>query len=152
MLFYIPSIFILLISAVLVFVVVPKVTPIILAVFAILCLIFAVYHHQSLFLNEYSNMNWLNTAGMAAPYIIIGSVILFSIGYIILLVSSGKTPSLPTLSTTIPPPSTATNGLTRAIGNGLVSSRAANVARLPPVPQNNSAVRNLLESGLSKAV
>jgi len=92
-------------------------------------------------------MNWTNTAGMAAPYLVVGTIILLSIGYILLLVTSGKAPSLPTFSTSIPPPSTATNSLTRAIGNGLVATKAANVA-----PSMNTAQRNLLESGLSKAV
>ena len=118
-----------------------------MAIIAIASLAFAVYHHNNLFFNEYKNMNWTNTAGMAAPYLVVGTIILLSIGYILLLVTSGKAPSLPTFSTSIPPPSTATNSLTRAIGNGLVATKAANVA-----PSINTAQRNLLESGLSKAV
>jgi hypothetical protein len=147
MIFYIPSLFILLLSAVFIFAFVPNVTPVLLAIIAIASLLFAVYHHHNLFFNEYKNMNWTNTAGMAAPYIVVGTIILLSIGYILLLVTSGKAPSLPTFSTSIPPPSTATNSLTRAIGNGLVATKAANVA-----PSMNTAQRNLLESGLSKAV
>jgi hypothetical protein len=147
MIFYIPSLFILLLSAVFIFAFVPNVTPVLLAIIAIASLAFALYHHNNLFFNEYKNMNWTNTAGMAAPYIVVGTIILLSIGYILLLVTSGKAPSLPTFSTSIPPPSTATNSLTRAIGNSLVATKAVNVA-----PSINTAQRNLLESGLSKAV
>jgi hypothetical protein len=147
MIFYIPSLFILLLSAVFIFAFVPNVTPDVLAIIAIASLAFAVYHHNNLFFNEYKNMNWTNTAGMAAPYLVVGTIILFSIGYILLLITSGKAPSLPAFSTSIPPPSTATNSLTRAIGNGLVATKAANVS-----PSMNTAQRSLLESGLSKAV
>ena len=147
MIFYIPSLFILLLSAVFIFAFVPNVTPVLLAIIAIASLAFAVYHHNNIFFNEYKNMNWTNTAGMAAPYLVVGTIILFSIGYILLLITSGKAPSLPAFSTSIPPPSTATNSLTRAIGNGLVATKAVNVA-----PSMDTAQRSLLESGLSKAV
>lgn len=144
--FYIPSLFILLIAGLFTFLVIPRFTPMILAIIALVCLIFTVYHHRTLFYNEYKNMNWANTATMAAPYLVVGLVIILSIGYIILLLSSGKALSLPQPSMNIPPPSTATNSLTRAIGNGLVASKAANVVA------GNTAERSLLNSALSKGV
>jgi hypothetical protein len=53
-------------------------------------------------------------------------------------------------SRSIPPPSTATNVVTRGIGNGLVNSGLANVS---PVNKSfNTAGRNAFESALGKAV
>lgn len=129
------------------FALIPRFTPMILAGFAALCLALAVYHHSSLFSNEYRNMNWANTAGAATPYLMIILIILLSVGYILMLVTSGKAPSLPSFSTTIPPPSTATNTLTQAIGTGLASTNMARVS-----PYNNAPSRNILNSALSKAV
>ena len=91
-------------------------------------------------------MLWANTAGMAAPYILTTTVIVLSIGYIIILFSSGKMPSLPSMPMTIPPPSTATNTLTQAIGTGLASTNMVNVAPA------NTASKNIMNSALSKGV
>jgi hypothetical protein len=146
--FYIPSLFIMILAAAVCFLLIPQLTPVILSVFATLCLVLAMYNHSSLFSNEYRNMNWANTAAasMASPYLLVGLVILLSVGYIIFLFSSGKAPNLSMPSLNIPKPSTATNFVTRGIGNGLVNSGVSNVA-----PENNAA-RNALESALSKRV
>lgn len=147
--FYLPSLFIIIISALVAYILIPKFTPMILAVFASLCLMIAVYNHSSLFYSEYKNMNWASSAAaaMVSPYLLVGLVIILSVGYIIFLVSSGKAPSLSMPPNTIPPPSTATNFVTRGIGNGLVNAGFTNVA-----PATNTATRNALESALSKGV
>ena len=145
--FYIPSLFIMIIAAAVCFLLIPQFTPMILAGFATLCLVLAMYNHSSLFWNEYKNMNWASTAtaSMASPYLLVGLVILLSVGYIIFLFSSGKAPNLGVPSMNIPSPSTATNFVTRGIGNGLVNAGVSNVA-------GNNATRNALESALSKRV
>jgi len=157
--FYLPSLFIMFLAAIVSFALVPKFTPMILALFASLCLIFAVYNHTSLFHDEYKNMNWANTAtaAMASPYLLVGLVILLSIGYIIFLFSTGQSPSLSMPSSFIPNPSTATNFLTRGIGNGLVktgmaNTKPANAPNAGPPPLPNNGKRNAFESALSKAV
>jgi len=144
--FYIPSIFIIFLAAAFVFAVIPKMTPVILAVFATLFLFLAIYNHYSLFLNEYNNMNWANSATAAAPYLVIMSVIVLSIGYIILLFSTGKAPNLNRPPPT-PAPDTATNVFTRAVGNSLAAT-----GLLDESPPENTAGRNALNSGLSKKV
>jgi hypothetical protein len=146
--FYIPSLFIMILAAAVCFFLIPQFTPMILAIFATLCLVLAMYNHSSLFWNEYKNMQWANTAtaSMTSPYLLIGLVILLSVGYLILLFSSGKSQSIPMPSMNIPPPSTATNFVTRGIGNGLVNSGVSNLAR------ENNSTRNALESALAKRV
>lgn len=150
--FYIPSLFIILLAALVAFALIPKFTPMILVIFASLCLVIAVYNHSSLFYNEYKNMNWASsaTSAMASPYLLIGLIIVLSIGYIIFLFSSGQAPTLSMPSRSIPPPSTATNIVTRGIGNGLVNSGLANVSSVNK--SFNTAGRNTFESALGKAV
>jgi hypothetical protein len=160
--FYLPSLFIIILAAIVTFVLIPKLTPLILAVFATVCLLIALYNHSSLFSNEYKNMNWASTAtsSMASPYLLVGLVIVLSVGYLILLFTTGKAPTLSMPSNTIPPPSTATNVVTRGIGNGLVNIGFAKAAPANAGPTNvspinvprNTAGRNALESALSKRV
>lgn len=147
--FYLPSLFIMILAIIIVLAIIPKFTPVVLAIVASILLVFGIYSHYTLFYNEYRNMNWANNAiaAMASPYLLIGSVVLLSLGYIIMIFSSGKVPSLPMPSRNIPPPSTATNVVTREIGNGLVNAGVANVS-----PPSNTAERNALESALSKRV
>lgn len=97
-------------------------------------------------------MNWSNNAisAMVSPYLLIILVIALSLGYIIFLFSTGNASSIPMPSRNIPPPSTATNVVTREIGNGLVNTGLANVS--PVNAPANTAARNALESALSKRV
>lgn len=150
--FYLPSIFIIILAAIISFTLIPKFTPVTLAAFAAICLGIAVYSHYSLFQNEYSNMNWSNTAisAMVSPYLLIILVIALCLGYIIFLFSTGNASSIPMPSRNIPPPSTATNVVTREIGNGLVNTGLANVS--PVNAPANTATRNALESALSRRV
>ena len=145
--FYIPSLFIMILAAIVALVVIPQFKPMILAMFATLCLILAIYNHASLFSNEYTNASWVSTGTLVVPYIIIMFVIVLSLGYIILLVSRGKAPTLSMPSANIPPPESATNIMTRAIGTGLVNTGIANVG-----PIDNSATKSVFNAGLSRAV
>jgi hypothetical protein len=72
-------------------------------------------------------MNWTNTASLLGPYVMLFVVIVISIGYIILIflrktVSSGSNEKM-----TIPPPDSATNYMTRGIGNSLSASGIADI-------------------------
>jgi hypothetical protein len=150
--FYLPSLFIILLAAIFAVSIIPRFAPIILAVFAGLSLVLALYNHSSLFYNEYKNMNWANTAIIsgASPYLMTGLIILLCLGYIIMLVTSGEAPSLSRPSMIIPPPSTATNTLTRGIGTSLVNAGVASVNRNYSPPANTSG-QAALESALARA-
>jgi len=72
-------------------------------------------------------MNWLNSATLAGPYILLFTVIALSIGYILLIFLRKRGPSSPEPPMNIPPPESATNYVTRGIGNSLVSTGMANI-------------------------
>jgi hypothetical protein len=149
--FYLPSLFIILLAAIVAIAFLPRFSTMFLAIFASLCLALAIYNHASLFTNEYNNMNWANMAAMAglSPYLVTTVVILLSLGYIIFLVTSGSVPRLSMPSMDIPPPSTATNSVTRGIGQGLVNTGLANVNRNYRSPDNTG--QKALNSVIAKA-
>lgn len=164
--FYLPSIFIMLLAAIVTISFVPRFTPFVLVIFASLFLILAIYNHYSLFMKEYHNMNWANLANVAgvSPFLLSFLVVLLCVGYIIYLLSSGKPPSLPYMNTSIPSPMSATNIVTRGIGNSLVRSGLSNTSLRnssqtprnsyqPPVisPITNTSKRLDFESALAKA-
>lgn len=125
---FLPSILIVILALALIFGVFPKVGPMMLAVLATVALVYAVQQHMSMFKQDYSTMTWTTSAKTAAPYVLVGVVILFSIGYLLYLTGAGKRSVLPSPPITIPPPSSATNVLTEAIGNSLKATGLATVS------------------------
>ena len=125
--FYIPSLFIMLLAGVVIVVLLPKLSPLVLTVVCSLLLAWGVANHYALFSTEYRNMNWTNTAILVGPYLMLFLVIGLSLGYIILLFTSRKFSSTPAEPMNIPPPETATNYITRGIGNSLASTGMVNI-------------------------
>lgn len=125
--FYIPSLFILLLVAIVLVLLLPQLSPMILTVVCSLLLVWGIANHYTLFANEYHNMNWTNSATLAGPYIILFLVIGLSLGYIILLFTRKRFTSSPPAPMNIPPPETATNYVTRGIGNSLAATGMANI-------------------------
>ena len=125
--FYIPSLFIVLLAAIVLVLIVPRLSPLILTVICSLLLVWGLANHYTLFSSEYHNMNWTNTAIAAGPYLMLFLVIAPSIGYILLLFTRNSFTSKPSPQMNIPPPETATNYVTRSIGNSLVNSGMADI-------------------------
>jgi len=133
---FLPSLLVILLAYLVSTILIPKLSPIILMVSMVILIVFSLYNHYTMFSNEYSVMTWLDMAKSFAPSFIIVLVIILMIGYLIYLFTTGSLGSLPTPSTNIPPPDTATNSVTEAIGNSLVNMGAANV-RNTNAPRNN---------------
>jgi hypothetical protein len=117
--FFLPSFFLALIAILIIFLVFPRFSPLVLALFAGLVLVAATIHHVQLFGDEYKLMAQQSKLASYAPIILIGTVVLFAIGYIFLFLKRGFRIALPDFQTGIPPPETATNVVTEAIGKGL---------------------------------
>ena len=142
---------------------VPRLAPITLVVMAAVVLFFTVQHHISLFSSEYQIMDWASSAATAAPTILVGAVIVFTIGYMLLLFGKGSSVSIPSFRMPAAPPDTATNALTRTIGNGLntiqrgVTENIAGRNLLSIAPSlernvNTAALKSALESRIARAV
>lgn len=125
--FYIPSLFIILLAAIFVVLVVPRLSHIVLIVLCSLLLVWGIANHYTLFVTEYNNMNWTNTAVIAGPYVMLFLVIGLSLGYIILLFTKSRSSSERQERMNIPPPESATNYVTRGIGNSLSATGMADI-------------------------
>jgi hypothetical protein len=125
--FYIPSLFIILLAAIFVVLVVPRLSHVVLIVLCSLLLVWGIANHYTLFVTEYHNMNWTNTAVVAGPYVILFVVIALSLGYIILLFTKSRSSSQREEKINIPPPESATNYVTRGIGNSLSATGMADI-------------------------
>jgi len=137
--FFLPSLLIVLLAAVVGAFFIPQLSSLIMIILCTLLLIWAFANHYTIFAYEYRNMNWINTAVNAGPYLMLTLVILLSLGYIILLFTSGKG-EMAGPSMRIPPPETATNYVTRGIGNSLISSGMGTVSPDRSMSLNNSAI------------
>lgn len=139
--FFLPSILFLLVACGIVFFVIPRFGPLVLAGISLVLLILGIYNHYSLFQTEYRLSTWQSGMIGYAPFVMIGALVLAIILYLLYMVplgggNSGKgsgnsiLPSPATGSPTLnlPPPGTATNGLTEGIGN--MMRQAAAVANV----------------------
>lgn len=147
---------------------VPSLAPLTLVILAAVLLFFTARNHIQLFSGEYDIMDWSTSAARHAPTILVGAVIVFAIGYVLLLFGGGggganTALSLPSLKMPSPPPNTATNVLTREIGNGLTAIQRGveeniagrNLVSLSPSLKanvNTAKIKAALESRLGRAV
>jgi len=135
--FFLPSILVLLVAAAIVFFVIPRFGPLVLAVVSLVLLGIGIYNHYSMFQNEYRLSTWQLGAVAYAPYLLIGAVIVMIILYLTYLLPSGSAASannapnnVNTKANTInlPPPETATNVITEGANNAIRA--AANLANV----------------------
>lgn len=148
---FLPSFFIVILALGFVFAVLPRMGPFMMAILAAIALFLAVRHHRAVFKQDYETMTWTTGAASAAPYILVGVVILFSIGYLLFLWGAGKKTNLPAPPMVIPPPESATNILTSAIGNGLKATGLATVGSLRNTAGRSASANTAqLESVASK--
>jgi hypothetical protein len=136
--FFLPSILFLLVACGIVFFVIPRFGPLVLAGISLVLLVLGIYNHYSLFQTEYRLSTWQSGMVAYAPFIMIGALVLAIILYLLYLVPLGGNsntgarlpPPTPMGENTLklPPPGTATNGLTEGIGN--LMRKAAEVANV----------------------
>jgi branched-subunit amino acid transport protein len=114
--FFLPSILFLLVACGIVFFVIPRFGPLVLAIVSLILLGLGVYNHYSLFQTEYRLSTWQMGAVAYAPYIMIGALVLSIILYLFYLApvganaNNGSAPSM-----TLPSAESATNPITSGI-------------------------------------
>ena len=145
--FFLPSMLIIILAVGLSILIAPNLSPYALIIGSIVSIFIALYNHYNLFANEYRVMSWLEGAKAFAPSFMSGLVVVLAVGYILFLITKGKMPSIPMPPSSIPPPDTATNTLTKNIGQGLSSLGFASINKNSNRSNNNS---NIDESLLSK--
>jgi hypothetical protein len=141
---FLPSILVSIVSLLFISFALPSISKQILLIGSVILLAFAIYNHSTTFSYEYNVMEWAMNAKAIAPTLIITLIIVITGAYIIFLQGfSGKALNMP--SSSIPPPSTATNALTAGIGNGLAN---AGVVGVNNSYRGNNAAGNALSAGV----
>ncbi len=134
---FLPSFLIILLAAVVTFVVLPKFSPYVLTILSIALLAFGVYHHYSLFKDEYRLATWYRNTSFLAPALVLGVALFFILGYIMTFFGSSGVP-VPAVPTEI---TGAFNTVKTAVTN--VTSRVTNVANNAINTVNESVNRGL---------
>ena len=121
--FFLPSILFLLVACGIVFFVVPRFGPLVLAGVSLILLVAGIYNHYSMFATEYRLSTWQSGMVSYAPFIMIGALVLGILLYLFYLLPSGSNtnnnigPYIENNKMNLPPPGTATNAVTEGIGN-----------------------------------
>lgn len=133
---FIPSLIVIILAAILAFLVIPRIGPMILAMVSLVALIAVGVHHYSLFYSEYQLSTWQNGLAANASFIVLGMAILFIIASILYMftgsspvssIQNAITAPIETLeeavlnSSSLPPASTATNAVTSMLNKGMNS-------------------------------
>lgn len=143
---FIPSVLALLLAAAVVFFVLPRFGPAVLALVALALLGFGVYQHRSLFGSEYRLSTWQLDFMGYAPYIMVGGVLAVIAFYLISLSPLGRVnttapvmPEVPTVAE-MPPANTATNAVTAGVNNALKAAAATVAVANASKPANNKGL------------
>lgn len=127
---FIPSILVFLLAIGVSFALVPRFTPLIIAVLSLALLTFGVYKHYKMFASEYRLSTWQESLKVYAPAIMIGAIILFIIFGILAFFTKGSVPVPPLPNLTEPNSNTATNQVIQSlnkIGNAVTNNKNTNV-------------------------
>jgi hypothetical protein len=133
---FLPGLLVLLISAIFVFMVLPRMGTVVLAVVCIVALAAVLLHHHSMFATEYRMSTWQNGLASYAPMIILGFAILIVAAVAVSLftgksitetieapiqtIQSGITASIQAM----PSAATATNPMTSAVNTAIKNNKS----------------------------
>ena len=143
---FIPSLFAIVLAAVIVMYALPRLSPVVLGVVAIVLLILAAYHHYTFFGAEYQISTWQLPLIQYAPYLLIGGLVIFMLFFIINFIGTGSSQAAaPVAAMNESVNKVANNAATAAtnVGNavknltGAVSNRPANNKPANNKPSNN---------------
>ena len=123
--FFIPGLLLFLVSIMITFVIVPRFTPLVIALLSIVFLSYGVYDHYKMFASEYRLSTWQQSLKIYAPAIMIMSIILFIIYAILAFFTKGSVPVplLPNISE--PNENSATNQIIQSLnklGNAITNN------------------------------
>lgn len=125
--FFVPSLFVFVLSLVVTFLIAPRMTPLVASVLAIALLTYGVYDHYRMFAVEYRLSTWQDGLQMYSPAIMIGAILLFIIYGILAFFTSGKVPipniNLPNTNTianmNLPNMNTLTNNVVNTVNDAV---------------------------------
>jgi hypothetical protein len=134
---FLPSLFVIVIAALLAFVIIPRMGSLILAIASLIALLAAGVHHYNLFYSEYQLSTWQNGIGANAPFFILGLALLFIIGSVFFMFTGG---SVTNALQNIAPLETIQN----AVQNSMANMPSANTATNPITEMINTGLKNVV--------
>jgi hypothetical protein len=156
---FLPSLIVILLLAFFIFMVLPRMGPMVLAVVALIALIAAGLHHYSLFASEYTLSTWQYSLAAYTPWVVLALSFVFIISSVMFIIGGPETKAsiLNTVSTpmesiqeavsnsvtNMPSAASATNvvtaGLNRAINSVPALAPPANAVPAPNANANRAA-------------
>jgi hypothetical protein len=130
---FLPGIIVLLLAAFFIFLILPRLGPMVLAIVSIVALLAAGIHHYNMFHSEYALSTWQYGLAAYAPWVVLGLAFIFILASIFYVFGGGSSAVMNAVSTpmeaiqnavagsanAMPPANTATNPVTAAINSGL---------------------------------
>jgi len=135
---FVPGLIILIIAGFYVFLVLPRLGPMVLAVVALVALILAGINHYSMFYNEYKLSTWQYTLAAYTPWVILGLALITMIAAIMFMFTGpeGSAKVMNAISTPM-------EAIQTAVGNSVSTMPSANSATNPVTAALNSVVSNV---------
>jgi hypothetical protein len=135
---FVPGLIILIIAGCYVFLVLPRLGPMVLAVVSLIALVLAGINHYSMFYNEYKLSTWQFAIAAYTPWVILGLALITMISAIIFMFS-GSDGAAKVMNAV----STPMEAIQAAVGNSVNSMPSANSATNPITAALNSVVANV---------
>jgi len=123
--FFIPGLLLFLVSIIITFILVPRFTPLVIAVLSIVFLTYGVYDHYKMFASEYRLSTWQQSLKVYAPAIMIMAIIIFIIYAILALFTKGSVPVPLVPNISEPNENSATNQIIQSLnklGNAITNN------------------------------
>jgi hypothetical protein len=156
---FVPGLIVLLVSAFFIFLILPRMGSMVLAIASLLALIAVGVHHYSQFYTEYRLSTWQNALAAYAPWVTLGFALIAMISSIIFFVSGEETrgkianavstpmeaiqDKVAEAAAVMPSAASATNAVTAGINNIIKNATTTNAsAPAQPQAQPNAARRN----------
>jgi hypothetical protein len=135
---FVPGLIILIIAGFYVFLVLPRLGPMVLAVVSLLALVLAGINHYSMFYNEYKLSTWQYTLAAYTPWVILGFALITMIAAIMFMFTSseGSAKVMNAISTPM-------EAIQTAVGNSVTTMPSANSATNPLTAALNTVVNNV---------
>jgi len=155
---FVPGLIVLLVSAFFIFLILPRMGSMVLAIASLLALIAVGVHHYSQFYTEYRLSTWQNTLTAYAPWVTLGFALIVMVSSIIFFVSGEETrgkianavstpmeaiqDKVAEAAAIMPSAASATNSVTAGINNLIKNSTTTTNSSAQQQQQPNASRRN----------
>jgi len=154
--FFIPGLLLFLVSILITFLVIPRFTPLIVAILSIAFLSYGVYDHYKMFASEYRLSTWQESLKIYAPAIMIITILLYIVYAILAFFTSGSVPVPLAPNIVQPNESSVTNQITKSLnkvanvftGNNNTNRNAKNGSLLNQVTNTLNNTMNTVTNSL----